>query len=110
MHFIAQRVHRLPEAGIAISSQLGNACERVERRGLPRGVVAFNPVDNRRIEHKEAAVDKRVVTRWLFDERLHYRVFEFERTVTSWRQDRRDRRQLAMAEMEALISMSEPSP
>src|SRR5687767_2538331 len=80
---VAQRVHRLPEAAMLVGAQLALAREALQRRRFPAGGVTLDVVDDRGLEHEEAAVDPAAVAHRLFLEAGHLGAVHAERAEAS---------------------------
>src|ERR1700733_1548894 len=100
-HLVAKRIHRLPETEVAVGTQLRIPGKRLERRRLPRRLVAFDPVNDFWVEHKEAAIYVRIVTGRFFHEGLYSRAVDLKCAVTSRRPHRSYGRQLSMVAMKS---------
>src|SRR5436309_9883632 len=68
---VAQRVHALPEVVVPIRYQLPISGQPLERRVLPRGVIAVDVVEDARLEHEESAVDPAFADLRLLGEGAH---------------------------------------
>src|SRR5262249_27593000 len=80
---LAERVHRLPKAGMGVGHELSAAGELRQRLGLPRGLVATDQLDAPRGQHEEASVDEASTTTRLLDEARHLGSVHLEPSVAS---------------------------
>jgi hypothetical protein len=110
---VTQRIHRLPEAAMAISDKLAVAGETFEGAALEDDLVAADPVQDGRFEHEEPGVDPGAVSGRLFLEGPHTRRhdtaddlvgLDLQGAEAPRRLDGRDRGQLPMSAMEVSVS------
>src|SRR5207247_10949442 len=88
---VAQRVHALPEVVVPIRYQLPISGQPLERRVLPRGVIAVDVVEDARLEHEESAVDPAFADLRLLGEGAHQLSVEGEPAEARGRAHRRHR-------------------
>ncbi len=72
----------------------------LHRTGFPDRVVAFDKVDDGRMQHEEAAIDALAVALRLFDEGGHDIVLDIRRAEAARGRHRTHRRLLAVAAVE----------
>ena len=93
------RVHRLPEAMMAVRAELAGFGEQPERRQFPRGLISFNPVDHSGRQDEEAAIDPAPVADWLLHEAVDDVPVQIDHAVAAGRLYSGDGRGAAVAAM-----------
>src|SRR3954467_8811177 len=99
MQLVPQRVHRPPEAGVTVGSELPVLRQALERLLLPDGGVVAEIVEDRGLQHEEAAIDPAAVAPRLLLEMPDHIVADIERTKPGRRLDRGNRRVPAVGTM-----------
>src|ERR1039458_5818465 len=86
---VAQRVHRLPEAVVAIAGELAVTRERAHRTLLPDGLSTFQVAADAGREHEEPAVGPAAVPARLLLELPHTLAVDVQRAEAARRLHRR---------------------
>lgn len=66
--FVAQGIHRLPEAVVLKSGEAGRHLPIFREAFVPNGVIVVDIVQHGRGKHEESAVDERAVALRFFNE------------------------------------------
>ena len=71
MPLVSQRIHRLPEALVDVSTKLAIVGEPHQRVTFPRRGIACDPVYHARIQDEETAIDPPALSFRLFLKRIN---------------------------------------
>src|SRR6185437_16310834 len=99
-HFVAHGVHALPEAVVLIGHQLAIARQLLQRLALELRRIAFDVVEDSRLEYEERAVDPGLSGQRLLIEARHAAAIELQSPEARRRAHGGDRREASMVVME----------
>src|SRR6185503_6216539 len=97
---VAQRVHRVPEAVVAVGRELPLGGEALHRLALPHRVIAVDVAADLGGQHEEAAVDPAAVAVRLLLEAAHALVLHLQGAEAPGRLHGRDRRERVLGAVE----------